>query len=62
MKVRFKESPIVLGLAYSIGAVADLSETQAKELIETGFAEAVEDVKTAEAEQPKEIKKAVKRK
>lgn len=62
MKIKFIQSAIPLGLAYAVGSEADLNEAQAKELIETGFAEAVEVVKTMDAVQPQEIKKAVKKK
>lgn len=62
MKVRFISSPIIIGLGYAVGSEADLTEAQAKELIETGFAEAVEsEVREAITNEPKEIKKAIKK-
>jgi hypothetical protein len=62
MKIRFIQSPILIGLGYAIGSEADLTETQAKELIETGFAEAIEEVRNADEVKPTEVKKAVKKK
>jgi hypothetical protein len=62
MKIRFIQSPIVVGLAYPVGAEAEINEIQAKELIETGFAEAIEEVRNADEVKPTEVKKAVKKK
>jgi hypothetical protein len=60
MKVKIIKGTAPLGLGYGIGAEADFNDAQAAELIERGYAEPIEEVKQAVAEQPQEeVKKAV---
>ncbi len=62
MKVIIIKGTAPLGLGYGIGSEADLSDAQAAELIERGYAEATEkteQVKEATAEPIEEVKKAV---
>jgi hypothetical protein len=61
MKIRFIKSAAPIGLGYGIGSEADLPQAQASELIETGFAEACEEIKTADEVKPAALKKAVKK-
>jgi hypothetical protein len=41
MEIRFIKGASGIGLAYTAGETADLKETLAKELIESGFAEEI---------------------
>lgn len=58
MKIRFIKGAAPVGFGYHEGEEAELNDVQAKELIETGYAE---EIKRAVTEEPKEIKKAVKK-
>jgi hypothetical protein len=56
-KIRFIKSPTgVYNLAYCVGEVAEMKELQAKELIDAGFAELVEEPQ-APATKPKTTRK-----
>lgn len=58
MRIVFIKGAAPIGFGYHEGEEAELSDVQAKELIETGYAE---EIKKAVVEQPKEVKKAVKK-
>ncbi len=62
MKVQFIQSGVSIGLGYQIGAIAEFSDAKGLELIETGFAIAVEEIKVADEVKPVQVKKAIKKK
>jgi hypothetical protein len=66
--IKFIKTAAPIGYAYTEGDVADFNDATAAEIIERGFAEpaatepAEPEIKQAVAEQPAEVKKAVKKK